>query len=118
MRTRSISAISTAIFGYPFADQANGGSIRGMITRDRHDREDCRSRYDAHHGSRTLVKKADLLPYRAMVVNILAKTKELVDQGKSLDDILAANLTLRMTRRRRVTRQRAKAGSSPKCMTR
>jgi cyclase len=44
-------------------------------------------------GHGTLVKKADLLPYRAMVVDILAKTKELVDQGKSLDDILAANLT-------------------------
>ena len=28
-----------------------------------------------------------------MVVEILAKTKKLVDQGKSLDDILAANLT-------------------------
>ena len=40
-----------------------------------------------------MVKKADLLPYRAMVVDILAKTKKLVDQGKSLDDVLAANLT-------------------------
>jgi len=44
-------------------------------------------------GHGTLVKTADLLPYRAMVVNILAKTKELVDQGKSLDNVLAANLT-------------------------
>src|ERR1700724_3695086 len=44
-------------------------------------------------GHGTLVKKADLLPYRAMVVDILAKTKKLVDQGKSLDDILRANLT-------------------------
>jgi hypothetical protein len=28
-----------------------------------------------------------------MVVNILAKAEELVDQGKSLDDVLAENLT-------------------------
>ena len=44
-------------------------------------------------GHGTMVKKADLLPYRAMVVDILAKAKKLVDQGKSLDDVLAANLT-------------------------
>jgi hypothetical protein len=28
-----------------------------------------------------------------MVVDILARTKKLVDEGKSLDDVLAANLT-------------------------
>ena len=44
-------------------------------------------------GHGTLVKKQDLLPYRAMVVDILAKVKSLRDQGKSLKDVLAANLT-------------------------
>src|SRR5690242_1961206 len=80
-------------FGYPFADQANGGSITGMITAI-----DMIANIAAPdttlitcHG--TLVKKADLLPYRAMVLDILAKTKKLAEQGKSLDDILAANLT-------------------------
>lgn len=40
-----------------------------------------------------MVKKDELLPYRAMVVDILAKAKQLADQGKSLNDVLAANLT-------------------------
>ena len=40
-----------------------------------------------------MVKKAELLPYRAMIVDIMAKTKALVDQGKSLEQVLAANLT-------------------------
>jgi hypothetical protein len=44
-------------------------------------------------GHGTLVKKQELLPYRAMVVDILAKVKTLRDQGKSLKDVLAANLT-------------------------
>jgi hypothetical protein len=44
-------------------------------------------------GHGTLVKKAELLPYRAMLINILAKTKKLADQGASLDAVLAANLT-------------------------
>jgi len=80
-------------FGYPFADQANGGSIRGMITAIDMIAKTAGPDTTLITGHGTLVKKADLLPYRAMVVDILAKTKKLVDQGKSMDDVLAANLT-------------------------
>jgi cyclase len=80
-------------FDYPFADQTNGGSIRGMITAIDIIAKTAGPDTTLITGHGTLVKKADLLPYRAMVVNILAKTRELVDQGKSLDDVLAANLT-------------------------
>jgi len=44
-------------------------------------------------GHGTLVKKQDLLPYRAMLVDIIAKVKTLREQGKSLNEVLAANLT-------------------------
>ena len=44
-------------------------------------------------GHGTFVKKNDLLPYRAMLVDMQAKVKRLRDQGKSLKDVLAANLT-------------------------
>ena len=44
-------------------------------------------------GHGTMVKKPELLPYRAMILDVLARTKRLVDQGKSLEDVLAANLT-------------------------
>jgi len=80
-------------FGYPYADQANGGSIRGMVTAIDMIAKIADPDTTLITGHGTLVKKADLLPYRAMVIDILAKTKKLVDQGKSLDDILAANLT-------------------------
>jgi cyclase len=80
-------------FGYPFADQANGGSIRGMITAIDMIGEIAGPDTTLITGHGTLVKRADLLPYRAMVVDILAKTKALVEQGKSLNDVLAANLT-------------------------
>jgi glyoxylase-like metal-dependent hydrolase (beta-lactamase superfamily II) len=80
-------------FGYPFADQANGGSIRGML-----DAVDLIEKIAGPDttlvpGHGTLVKKNDLLAYRAMLVDILAKVKTLRDQGKSLKDVLAANLT-------------------------
>ena len=80
-------------FGYPFADQANGGSINGMV--EAIDLmgalSDDSTVLVPGHG--TLIHKKDLLPYRAMLIDILAKVKTLVDQGKTLDEVLAANLT-------------------------
>jgi len=80
-------------FGYPFADQANGGSINGMLEAVDliENIADANTTLVPGHG--TLVKKKDLLGYRAMLVDILAKVKRLRDQGKSLDEVLAANLT-------------------------
>ena len=80
-------------FGYPFADQANGGSIRGMLEAvDLIEKlADAKTTLVPGHG--TLVKKPDLLPYRAMLVDMMAKVKALRDQGKSLKDVLAANQT-------------------------
>jgi cyclase len=80
-------------FGYPFADQANGGSIKGML-----DAVDLIERLANANttlvpGHGTLVKKQALLPYRAMLVDMMAKVKTLRAQGKSLKDVLAANLT-------------------------
>src|SRR6476660_461163 len=80
-------------FGYPFADQANGGSVKGML-----DAVDLIQKLAGPEttlvpGHGTLVKKGDLLPYRAMLVDIMAKVKALRDQGRSLQDVLAAKLT-------------------------
>jgi cyclase len=80
-------------FGYPFADQANGGTIRGMLEAvDLFDRlADANTTLVPGHG--TLIRKRDLLPYRSMLVEVLDKVKRLRDQGKSLTQVLAANLT-------------------------
>ena len=80
-------------FGYPYADQGNGGSINGMV-----EAIDMMSSLSDDNtvlvpGHGTLIHKKDLQPYRAMLLDILAKVKALVDQGKTLDQILAANLT-------------------------
>jgi cyclase len=80
-------------FGYPFADQANGGSIQGMLEAVDLIEKLAGADTTLIPGHGTLVKKNDLLPYRAMLVDILAKVKRLRDQGKSLKDVLAANLT-------------------------
>jgi glyoxylase-like metal-dependent hydrolase (beta-lactamase superfamily II) len=80
-------------FGYPFADQSNGGSIKGMI--DAVDLIEKLAGPDTTliPGHGTLVRKNDLLAYRAMLVDIMARVKALRDRGTSLKDVLAANLT-------------------------
>jgi cyclase len=80
-------------FGYPFADQSNGGSIKGMV--DAVDLIEKLAGADTTliPGHGTLVKKNDLLAYRAMLVEVSAKVRAMRDQGKSLSDVLAANLT-------------------------
>jgi cyclase len=80
-------------FGYPFADQANGGSIQGMLDAIDLIQKLAGPGTTLIPGHGTLIKKQDLLPYRAMLVDVMAKVKTLRDQGKSLGDVLAANLT-------------------------
>jgi cyclase len=80
-------------FGYPFADQANGGSINGMLEAIDLIEKIAGPDTTLVPGHGTLVKKKDLLAYRAMLVDIRAKVKTLRDQGKSLKEVLAANLT-------------------------
>jgi cyclase len=80
-------------FGYPFADQANGGSIKGMIEAVDLIQELAGPDTTLVPGHGTLVRKKDLLGYRAMLVDIQGKVQKLRDEGKSLDEVLAANLT-------------------------
>jgi cyclase len=80
-------------FGYPFADQANGGSIQGMLQA-----VDLFAKISGPDtwlvpGHGTLIKAKDLARYGAMIVDIWAKVKALRDQHKTLRDVLAANLT-------------------------
>jgi glyoxylase-like metal-dependent hydrolase (beta-lactamase superfamily II) len=80
-------------FGYPFADQANGGSLKGMLDAVDLIQELADPATTLVPGHGTLVKKNDLLPYRQMIMDVMNKVKTLRDQGKSLQEVLAANLT-------------------------
>lgn len=80
-------------FGYPFADQANGGSIRGMLEAIDLIGKLAGPDTTLIPGHGHLIKKQELLPYRAMLVDIMTKVKAMRDKGMSLKDVLAANLT-------------------------
>lgn len=79
-------------FGGPFIDQGNGGSIQGaiatmdLLTKISNDK----TILAPGHGA--LMTRKDLVPLRAMFVDLLAKTKVQVDAGKSMADLEKADL--------------------------
>src|ERR1019366_1884427 len=72
-------------FGYPFADQANGGSVKGMIEAIDLIQKLAGPDTTLVPGPGTLVTQTDLLGYSLMLVDILGKVQKLRDAGKSLD---------------------------------
>jgi len=80
-------------FGYPFAAQTSGGSVRGLIDAIDllYEISDPQTWLVPGHG--TLIKREDLLPYRTMVDDIWNKVASMREEGSSLTQILAANLT-------------------------
>ena len=80
-------------FGFPFAAQTSGGSIVGMIEAIDLFQEIAGPDTWLIPGHGTLIHREDLLPYRDMLVDIVGKVTTLRTAGKSLEDVLAANLT-------------------------
>lgn len=80
-------------YGYPFIDASHGGTFTGMI--EAIDRVSSVAGPDTRlvpgHGG--MITRADLAPYRAMVLDIRAKVTTLVAAGKSRREVIAARLT-------------------------
>jgi glyoxylase-like metal-dependent hydrolase (beta-lactamase superfamily II) len=80
-------------YGYPFVDAAYGGSLDGTIAAI-----DAvlalagpATKIAAGHG--TVVQRDALVAYRAMIVDVEARVRKLIDAGKSEQDVVAANVT-------------------------
>jgi cyclase len=80
-------------YGYPFVDPSHGGSFRGMLKAI-----DAvmliagpNTRLAPGHG--TLITRTDLAPYRDMILAVSAGVARMIEQGKTKEQVLAANLT-------------------------
>jgi glyoxylase-like metal-dependent hydrolase (beta-lactamase superfamily II) len=80
-------------FGYPFIDINNGGSLQGMLEALDFTMKVAGPDTRLVPGHGTLIKRADLIPYRDMIFAVQGKVRELVKQGRSLQDVLAAHVT-------------------------
>jgi glyoxylase-like metal-dependent hydrolase (beta-lactamase superfamily II) len=78
---------------YPFIDAGSGGSVEGVIAGvdDVMDRIDDTTKVIPGHGP--LGNKADLKAYRDMLVTIQGRMAKLMNEGKNMDEIVAAKPT-------------------------
>jgi len=80
-------------FGYPFIDINNGGSLDGMLEALDATMKLAGPDTKLVPGHGTIVTRADLVPYRDMIVAIRQKVRQLIGEGKSLNEVLAAKVT-------------------------
>jgi len=80
-------------FGYPFIDVTNGGSLKGALEALEQTMKIAgpNTRLIPGHGS--YVNRTDLIPYRDMILAVQAKVQELIAQGKTVEEVLAAKVT-------------------------
>jgi cyclase len=80
-------------FGYPFIDTNNGGSLKGALEGLEFTMKIAGPNTRLVPGHGTYINRADIVPYRDMILAVQAKVQELVAQGKTLQEVLAAKVT-------------------------
>ena len=80
-------------FGYPFIDVTNGGSLKGALEALELTMKIAGPNTKLIPGHGTFVNKNDIIPYRDMILAVQAKVQELINQGKTEEEVLAARVT-------------------------
>ncbi len=79
--------------GYPNIDRANGGSLKGMIDGLQAAVDLAKPTTKVVPGHGTITDKAGLAAHRAMIIAIRDKVAPLVQQGKTLEEVVASKPT-------------------------
>src|SRR5215470_11562992 len=80
-------------FGYPFIDVANGGSLKGALEALERTMEIAGPNTKLIPGHGTFVNRKDIIPYRDMILAVQTKVQELIAQGKTEEEVVAAHVT-------------------------
>jgi glyoxylase-like metal-dependent hydrolase (beta-lactamase superfamily II) len=80
-------------YGYPFIDINNGGSLKGMLEALDVTMKIAGPDTKLVPGHGTVITRADLAPYRDLIVAVEAKVQAMIAQGKSEKEIIAAKVT-------------------------
>jgi glyoxylase-like metal-dependent hydrolase (beta-lactamase superfamily II) len=80
-------------FGYPFIDTANGGSLKGALDGLELTMKIAGPNTRLIPGHGTYINRTDIIPYRDMILGVQGKVQQLIAQGKTLPDVLAAKVT-------------------------
>jgi cyclase len=80
-------------YGYPFIDTANGGSLKGALEALDMTMKIAGPNTKLIPGHGTVINRADIAPYRDMMLDIRAKVQKMIAQGKTQQEAVAAKLT-------------------------
>ena len=103
-------------FGYPFADQVNGGSIKGIL-----DAVDLIEKIGRLNTTLVPGRHADQegsLPYRAMLADIISQGDSAAQSGQGAEGRSAANLTAPYDKTTQGDAQQSKGALSPEAYDR
>jgi glyoxylase-like metal-dependent hydrolase (beta-lactamase superfamily II) len=80
-------------YGYPFIDINNGGSLKGMLEGLDLTMQSADANTVIVPGHGTLIKRDAIVPYREMILAVTDKVHEMIGQGKTMQEVLAAKVT-------------------------
>jgi glyoxylase-like metal-dependent hydrolase (beta-lactamase superfamily II) len=80
-------------FGYPFIDINNGGSLKGMLEALDATMKMAGADTRLVPGHGTIINRTDLIPYRDMILAVQGSVQQLIAQGKTQQEVLAAHVT-------------------------
>ena len=80
-------------YGYPFIDTNNGGTLKGALEALDSTMKLAGPNTRLIPGHGTIINRTDIVPYRDMIVDIQAKVQQMINQGKSEQEVLAAKVT-------------------------
>jgi glyoxylase-like metal-dependent hydrolase (beta-lactamase superfamily II) len=80
-------------YGYPFIDTNNGGTLKGALEALDLTMKIAGPNTRLVPGHGTVINRTDIIPYRDMILAVESKVQQMIDQGKSEQEVLAAKVT-------------------------
>ena len=80
-------------YGYPFIDTNNGGTLKGALEALDATMKLAGPNTRLIPGHGTIINRTDIVPYRDMILGVQAKVQQLIAQGKTEQEVLAAKVT-------------------------
>ena len=80
-------------YGYPFIDTNNGGTLKGALEALELTMKVAGPNTRLIPGHGTVINRTDIIPYRDMILGVEAKVRQMIDEGKSAQEVLAAKVT-------------------------
>jgi cyclase len=80
-------------YGYPFIDTNNGGTLQGALEALEATMKIAGPNTKLIPGHGTIINRTDIVPYRDMILDVKAKVRRMIDEGKTEQEVLAAKVT-------------------------